>query len=157
MSKLKKIIISICCGILLFMAGFCTRGRLRLARVSGAGEGLEQRIDDARNSADSIDNKLDPAGNLGKSAAANGQAINDGIGTIQQSSEELGIFFNEVVRAIEADQKATADFERLHNSTSTAELDALDIAIQHSEQYEQLIQSLQQAVDNFTKNNKESK
>lgn len=157
MSKTKKILINIGCGLLLLCAGFGAGRGLRLARTSGASSKLESGIHDARDTADSISDKLNTAGSLGSSAASSGQAISDGVGAIEQSSSQLRIFYDEVIRSIEADQKATDDFKRLHNASSEAAVDALDIAIQHSEQYEQLILSLQQAVDNFAKDNQESK
>lgn len=152
MSKTKKIIFYIICALSIFAAGFGAGRGLRLARVSGAGSELESGIISAGESADSIKDGLNTSGNLANSAASAGSAIIEGLGSLEQSTRKLGIFYDEVIRAIEADSEAEAAFRRAHSSSVGASVSALDIAIQHSEQYERLIDALQRAVKNSEEN-----
>lgn len=156
MSKLKKIIINISCGLLLIAVSFGAGSRFRLARVSGAGSELESRITDAGDSANRVKDGLNVADGLANGAATGGRAVDEGLTAIEQSSGKLGIFYNEVIRAIEADQEAERAFRQVHSEASGVSISALDIAIQHSEQYERLIESLQRASKNFEENSSES-
>lgn len=157
MSKIKKIIINIVCGVLLLAAGFGTGRGLRLARTSAGSSELESGIVAAGESANHISDGLDNAAALASSADSSGRAVEEGLGVMQQSTERLGIFYDEVIRAVEADAEATEAFKRNHKSSADAAVNALDIAIQHSEQYERLIESLQQAINNSSKDSKKSK
>ena len=157
MSKtFKKILIYIGIGILLFGAGFGTGRFIRLARISGTSSQLESGITSASESANSVADGLNTAAGLANSADSSGRAVEEGLGTMQQSTEQLRIFYDDIIRAVEADKEAEATFRELHSTSSNAAITALDIAIQHSEQYERLIQSLQQAIDNSSENSKKS-
>lgn len=154
MSKTKKIFINVICGILLLAGGFGAGRRLRLARTSAGSSELKSGITAASKSADSISDGLTNAAALANSASSSGRAVEEGIGVMQQSTEKLRIFYDEVVRAVEADKEAEDAFRQTHSGSAVATVDALDIAIQHSEQYEKLIESLQQAINDTSENNK---
>lgn len=119
-------------AILIFTAGYCTGRNRRLANVSSASGQLEQRIDESLNTAGDILDRSDNAGALAGSINSNGQVIAEGIGAIQSSTQRLEFYWSEVIRAVEADKEATAAFQRLHSGTSSASIDALDLAIQNS-------------------------
>ena len=140
-------------AIIIFASGYITGRNRRLANVSSASGQLEQRIDESLNTAGDILNRSDTAGAIANGLASSGSAIAEGLGTMQLSSQRLEVFYSEVIRAVEADKEATRIFESIHNASTGATVDALDIAIQHSEQYEELISSLQRTIDNLNKDN----
>lgn len=144
-------------AILIFTAGYCTGRNRRLANVSSASGQLEQRINESLNTAGDILNRSDTAGAIADGIASSGSAIAEGLGTMQLSSQRLELFYADVIRAVEADKEATRAFKSAHNASTGAAVDALDIAIQHSEQYEELISSLQRIIDDINKNNQQSK
>lgn len=138
---------------IIFASGYITGRNRRLANVSSASGQLEQRIDGSLNTAGDILNRSDTAGAIANGLASSGSAVAEGLGTMQLSSQRLEVFYSEVIRAVEADKEATRTFESIHNASTGATVDALDIAIQHSEQYEKLISSLQRTIDNLNKDN----
>lgn len=140
-------------AIIIFASGYAAGRNRRLANVSSASGQLEQRIDESLNTAGDILNRSDTAGAIANGLASSGSAVAEGLGTMQLSSQRLEIFYSEVIRAVEADKEATRTFESIHNASTGATVDALDIAIQHSEQYEKLISSLQRTIDNLNKDN----
>lgn len=140
-------------AIIIFASGYITGRNRRLANVSSASGQLEQRIDESLNTAGDILNRSDTAGAIANGLASSGSAVAEGLGTMQLSSQRLELFYSEVIRAVEADKEATRTFESIHNASTGATVDALDIAIQHSEQYEKLISSLQRTIDNLNKDN----
>lgn len=140
-------------AIIIFASGYITGRSRRLANVSSASGQLEQRIDESLNTAGDILNRSDTAGAIANGLASSGSAVAEGLGTMQLSSQRLEVFYSEVIRAVEADKEATRTFESIHNASTGATVDALDIAIQHSEQYEKLISSLQRTIDNLNKDN----
>ena len=144
-------------AILIFTAGYCTGRNRRLADVSSASGQLEQRIDESLNTAGDILNRSDIAGTIANGLASSGSAVAEGIGAMQLSTQRLELCWSEVIRAVEADKEATRTFESIHNASTGTAVDALDIAIQHSEQYEELISSLQRIIDDFNKDNQKSK
>lgn len=144
-------------AILIFTAGYCTGRNRRLADVSSASGKLEQRIDESINTAGDILNRSDTAGAIADGIASSGSAIAEGLGTMQLSSQRLELFYADVIRAVEADKEATRTFESIHNASTGTAVDALDLAIQHSEQYEELISSLQRIIDDLNKDNQKSK
>ena len=144
-------------AILIFTAGYCTGRNRRLADVSSASGQLEQRIDESLNTAGDILNRSDIAGTIANGLASSGSAVAEGIGAMQLSSQRLELCWSEVIRAVEADKEATAAFESTHNASTGTAVDALDIAIQHSEQYEELISSLQRIIDDLNEDNQKSK
>lgn len=157
MSKTKTICIYVCICLGLFAAGFGTGRLARLADVSSASGKLEQRIDESINTAGDILDRSDIAGAIADGLASSGSAVTEGLGTMQLSSQRLELFYTDVIRAVEADKEATRAFQSAHNASTGAAVDALDIAIQHSEQYEELISSLQRIIDDINKNNQQSK
>lgn len=140
-------------AIIIFASGYITGRNRRLVNVSSASGQLEQRIDESLNTAGDILNRSDTAGAIANGLASSGSAVAEGLGTMQLSSQRLELFYSEVIRAVEADKEATRTFESIHNASTGATVDALDIAIQHSEQYEKLISSLQRTIDNLNKDN----
>ena len=144
-------------AIIIFASGYAAGRNRRLANVSSASGQLEQRIDESLNTAGDILNRSDTAGAIANGLASSGSAVAEGLGTMQLSSQRLEIFYSEVIRAVEADKEATRTFESIHNASTGATVDALDIAIQHSEQYEELISSLQRIIDDLNKDNQKSR
>ena len=144
-------------AIIIFASGYITGRNRRLANVSSASGQLEQRIDESLNTAGDILNRSDTAGAIANGLASSGSAVAEGLGTMQLSSQRLELFYSEVIRAVEADKEATRTFESIHNASTGATVDALDIAIQHSEQYEELISSLQRIIDDLNKDNQKSR
>ena len=144
-------------AIIIFASGYITGRNRRLANVSSASGQLEQRIDESLNTAGDILNRSDTAGAIANGLASSGSAVAEGLGTMQLSSQRLEVFYSEVIRAVEADKEATRTFESIHNASTGATVDALDIAIQHSEQYEELISSLQRIIDDLNKDNEKSR
>lgn len=144
-------------AILIFTAGYCTGRNRRLANVSSASGQLEQRIDESLNTAGDILNRSDTAGAIANGLASSGSAIAEGLGTMQLSSQRLELFYADVIRAVEVDKEATRAFQSAHDASTGTAVDALDIAIQHSEQYEELISSLQRIIDDLNKDNQQSK
>lgn len=140
-------------AIIIFASGYIAGRNRRLANVSSASGQLEQRIDESLNTAGDILNRSDTAGAIANGLASSGSAVAEGLGTMQLSSQRLEVFYSEVIRAVEADKEATRTFESIHNASTGATVDAFDIAIQHSEQYEKLISSLQRTIDNLNKDN----
>ena len=144
-------------AIIIFASGYITGRNRRLANVSSASGQLEQRIDESLNTAGDILNRSDTAGAIANGLASSGSSVAEGLGTMQLSSQRLELFYSEVIRAVEADKEATRTFESIHNASTGATVDALDIAIQHSEQYEELISSLQRIIDDLNKDNQKSR
>lgn len=144
-------------AIIIFASGYIAGRNRRLANVSSASGQLEQRIDESLNTAGDILNRSDTAGAIANGLASSGSAVAEGLGTMQLSSQRLELFYSEVIRAVEADKEATRTFESIHNASTGATVDALDIAIQHSEQYEKLISSLQRIIDDLNKDNQKSR
>lgn len=144
-------------AIIIFASGYIAGRNRRLANVSSASGQLEQRIDESLNTAGDILNRSDTAGAISNGIASSGSAVAEGLGTMQLSAQRLEIFYSEVIRAVEADKEATRTFESIHNASTGTSVDAFDIAIQHSEQYEELISSLQRIIDDLNKDNQKSK
>ena len=144
-------------AIIIFASGYITGRNRRLADISRASGQLEQRIDESFNTAGDILNRSDTAGAIANGLASSGSAVAEGLGTMQLSSQRLELFYAEVIRAVEADKEATRTFESIHNASTGTTVDALDIAIQHSEQYEELISGLQRIINDFNKDNQKPK
>lgn len=144
-------------AIIIFSSGYIAGRNRRLANVSSASGQLEQRIDESLNTAGNILNRSDTAGAIANGLTSSGSAAAEGLGAMQLSSQRLELFYSEVIRAVEADKEATRTFESIHNASTGTSIDALDIAIQHSEQYEELISSLQRIIDDLNKDNQKSK
>ena len=155
--KYKNIIISSICIFILcitcFFTGLGIGKSRRLTGIEYSSTELEQRINEGRDTASNILDSANTAGALTGGIESSNRAINEGMATIKLSAEQLYIFYTEVKRAIEIDKARTDRFQQLHSEFNATSVDALEIAIQHSKQYEQLILSLQQALGNITENN----
>lgn len=147
--NLDKIFIAI---MALCIACFCA-GRYEGSReVSGNSERLIDGIISAGTDTDKIINELTIAGASIESARKYNEFISGIIDEIQSNNEKLGISTNEAIRAIESNTRISelvlSASEELHNTTG----DAIADAIKCAENYEQLIESLQEALRNTTEN-----
>jgi hypothetical protein len=144
-----KIFIAI---VALCIACFCA-GRYEGSReVSGNSERIIDGIISAGTDTDKIVNELTIAGASVESARKYSQFISGIVDELQSNNEKLGISTNEAVRAIENNTRISelvlSASEELHNTTGNAITDA----IKRAEDYERLIESLQEIVRNTPEN-----
>lgn len=147
--NLDKIFIAI---VVLCITCFCA-GRYEGSReVSGNSEKLIDGIISAGTDTDKIVNELTIAGASVESARKYSQFISGIVNELQSNNEKLGISTNEAIRAIESNTRISelvlSASEELHNTTG----DAIADAIKRAEDYERLIKSLQEALQNTTEN-----
>lgn len=149
----KNQIIAFCISVFMCIACFLSGRYLRFERVSGDSEQLISGIIQAGNNTDQIINELTIAGASAESAERYGILISGIIEELRNENDQLGISTNEAIRAIESNQRITelvkSASSSLHNTTGAA----IDVAIKRAEDYEQLIESLQEALGNTSKDN----
>jgi len=155
-SKTKKIIINIVCSLLLLISGFCTGRFIRFGRASGASQQLITGITSARDDTDKIINELIIAGASAESAAKYGYIISEVIRELQSQNEQLRVSNDEAFRAIENNKRITEIVQSAQSELSNTTGTALEIAIKHAEDYERLIDSLQQALQYSSEDNRQS-
>lgn len=144
-----------CCFVLcLCIVSFCTGKFIRFERISGTSEQLISGIVQAGDNTDQIVNELIIAGASTESANRYGTIISGIIKELRDENEQLGISTDEAIRAIESNKRVTelvkSASSNLHETTGTA----LELAIKRAEDYERLIESLQEALRNTAENNK---
>ena len=149
----KKFFISIGAVLALCFASFCAGRHIRFSGASRASEQLISRVISAGDDANTISNCLSAAGYSAKSAAAAGQLIASVFGEMRKENEQLRVSINEAQRAAESNKRVTELVDAAYTKLSNTTGDAIDIAIEHAEQYEQLIKSLRQALGDTTENN----
>lgn len=149
----KSAIITFCICIVLCISSFCAGKFIRFGRVSGVSEQLISGIIQAGNDTDKIINELIIAGASTKSATRYGPIIAGVIEDLRKNNEEFSISTDEAIRAIESNQRIAEIVKSANSSLYEATGDALDDTIKRAEDYERLIDSLQKALGNTTKNN----
>ena len=155
MSKTKKIITSIICILLVFIAGFCIGRYIRFGRISGDSQQLIERIVSAGDRTDKIIDELVTAGASAESAANYGYLISEIVRELQSQNEQLGVSNNEAIRAIENNKRITEIVQSAQSELYDSTGGALELAIKRAEDYERLIESLQQALQYSTEDNRQ--
>ena len=153
--KITKTTFIYICVSLIFCIGSFFAGRfIRFGRISGTSEQLIDGIIQAGNDTDKIIDQLVIAGASAESAANYGQIISGIVEELRAENEKLGVSTDAAIRAIESNKRVTelvkSASSNLHETTGTA----LELAIKRAEDYERLIESLQEALRNTAENNK---
>lgn len=144
-----------CCVVLcLCIVSFCAGKFIRFERISGSSEQLISGIVQAGDNTDQIIDKLIVAGASAESANRYGTIISRIIKELRDENEQLGISTNEAIRAIESNKRVTELVQSASSSLYETTGTALELAIKRAEDYERLIESLQEALRNTTENNK---
>ena len=149
----KSTIITFCICIILCISSFCAGRYIRFGRISGTSEQLISGIVQAGNDTDKIINELTIAGASAESAANYGRIIAGVIEELRNINEEFSVSTNEAIRAVESNKRITEIVKSASSSLSDTTGNALEDAIKRAEDYERLIESLQEALRNSTENN----
>lgn len=156
MSKTKKIIFIICCAILIFVTGFFAGRFIRFGRVSGTSEQLIDGIILERDTVNKLADELNIAGSSINSANDLERAVTKGVRVLRNANEVGSLFIDAFEQSVADNQKCTEELKQSYNNLSDATGYALDLAIIHAQEYERLIGTLQQIVDNYSKDAGES-
>lgn len=149
----KSTIITFCVCIVLCITSFCIGRYVRFGRISGSSEQLISGIVQAGNDTDKIINELTIAGASAESAVKYGTIISRIVEELRESYEKQGISTDEAIRAIESNQRITEIVKSASSSLSDTTGNALEDAIKRAEDYERLIESLQEVIRNTSENN----
>lgn len=149
----KSAIITFCICVVLCISSFCIGRYIRIGRISGTSEQLISGIIQAGDDTDKIINELTLAGASAESAANYGRIIAGVIEELRNVNEELSVSTNEAIRAVESNKRITEIVKSASSSLSNTTGNALEDAIERAENYERLIESLQEALRNSTENN----
>lgn len=149
----KSTIITFCICVVLCISSFCFGRYIRVGRISGTSEQLISGIIQAGDDTDKIINELTLAGASAESAANYGRIIAGIIEELRNVNEELSVSTNEAIRAVESNKRITEIVKSASSSLSNTTGNALEDAIERAENYERLIESLQEALRNSTENN----
>lgn len=148
----KKFFISIGVVIVLCISCFFAGRYTRFKGVSGTGKQLVSGIILSRDTVDTISNNLYIADAATKSADELGRAIINGIRELQRNNEITKLLTNEIIGSIENNKKITTEVESTYTDISESTEIAIDLAIKRAEEYERLIDALQQIVGDNTEN-----
>ena len=148
----KKIFIKLGIIIILCVSCFFAGRYTRFKGVSGTSEQLVSGIILSRDTVDTISNNLYIADAATKSADELGRAIINGIRELQRNNEITKLLTNEIIGSIENNKKITAEVESTYTDISESTEFAIDLAIKRAEEYERLIDALQQIVGDNTEN-----
>lgn len=148
----KKFFIKFGIIIILCISCFFAGRYTRFKRVSGTGEQLVSGIILSRDTVDTISNNLYIADAATKSADELGRAIINGIRELQRNNEITKLLTNEIIGSIENNKKITTEVESTHTDISESTEFAIDLAVKRAEEYERLIDTLQQIVGDNTEN-----
>lgn len=149
----KSTIITFCICVVLCISSFCIGRYIRVGRISGTSEQLISGIVQAGDDTDKIINELTLAGASAESAANYGRIIAGVIEELRNVNEEFSVSTNEAIRAVESNKRITEIVKSASSSLSNTTGNALEDAIERAENYERLIESLQEALRNSTENN----
>lgn len=144
----KKTFIYIGTIVVLCCASFCTGRFLRFKGISGSSEQLISGIILSRDEVDSIADRLNVARTSIGSADDLQRAVSDGVGKLQRGNEVGQLCIDAIEQSIKNNQKRTEELEQSYNDFSDATDRALELVIIRSEEYERLIRSFQQIIDN---------
>lgn len=150
----KKHIIGISIVICLCIACFCTGRYIRIGRITGTSQQLIDGIVLSRDTTDTILNKLNIAANEFNSSAEYNRAVIEGFERLQRTNEIGQLCINKIERTIKDSQEFTKMLNESYSQFSDRSEYAFDVAIRKSEEYERVIESLQQFTGNFIENNK---
>lgn len=148
----KKFFISIGVVIVLCISCFFAGRYTRFKGVSGTGKQLVSGIILSRDTVDTISNNLYIADAATKSADELGRAIINGIRELQRNNEITKLLTNEIIGSIENNKKITTEVESTYTDISESTEFAIDLAVKRAEEYERLIDTLQQIVGDNTEN-----
>jgi hypothetical protein len=148
----KKFFISIGVIIILCVSCFFAGRYTRFKGVSGTGEQLVSGIVLSRDTVDTIADNLYIADAATKSADELGRAIINGIGELQRSNEITILLTDEIIGAIENNKRITEEVESAYTEISGSTEFAIDLAIKRAEEYERLIDALQQIIRDHPEN-----
>lgn len=150
-TKTKKIILIVAGCILLFAAGFGTGRGLRLARATGAGTDVESGIISAGNATSNAIDSVTVGNGLLKPGFELGGITVDGLEKLLSTNEKQRVCIDEIKRAVDDYIRFTEELQSVYSEISDTEQYAGEVAIQHARLYEQLIDSLQRALEDNDK------
>ena len=130
--------------IALCAISFCAGRFIRFRGISKSSQQLESGIVLAGSQADSIIDGLITSGYLLESSKTDGRAILNAFEKLQCSNEKFGVCIEEVIRTTESFAASTENFKSSYGDYAESINFALDLAIYNAEQYEALINKLQQ-------------
>jgi len=130
--------------IILCITCFCAGRFIRFRGISESSQQLESGIVLAGSQADSIIDGLIASGYLLESSKTDGRAILNAFEKLQRSNEKFGVCIEEVIRTTESFAASTENFKSSYGDYAESINFALDLAIYNAEQYEALINKLQQ-------------
>lgn len=152
----KKHIIGISIVICLCIACFCAGRYIRIGRITGTSQQLIDGIILSRDTTDTILNKLNIATNGFNSSAEYNKAVIDGFERLLHTNEVGQLCINKIERTVEDSQEFAKMLNESYSKFSDGSEYAFDVAIRKSEEYERVIESLQQFTGDFIKDNKKS-
>jgi ABC-type transporter Mla subunit MlaD len=152
----KKNLIAIGVVLALCVSCFLAGRFIRVGRVTGTSEQLVDGIVLSRDTANSILNRLNIATTTLKSSADYEHAIVGGFEKLQRTTEIGQLCITELERTIESSKEFTKMLNDNYSEFSSNTDRAFDMAIRKSEEYERLIESLQQFANHIDEDNKES-
>jgi ABC-type transporter Mla subunit MlaD len=150
----KKHIIGVSIVICLCIACFCAGRYIRIGRITGTSQQLIDGIVLSRDTTDTILNKLNIAANEFNSSAEYNRAVIEGFERLQRTNEIGQLCINKIERTIEDSQEFAKMLNESYSQFSDRSEYAFDVAIRKSEEYERVIESLQQFTGNFIEDNK---
>lgn len=148
----KKFFITVGIVVALCIASFFAGRYTRFKGVSGSGEQLVEGIILSRDTINTIADQLNIADAATKSADELGYAITSGLEKLQRGNEVAEFLAKEIVRSIENNKRNAEEIQSAYSGVSESAEYALELAISRAEEYERLIESLQQVVGNNPKN-----
>lgn len=150
----KKHIIGVSIVICLCITCFCAGRYIRIGRITGTSQQLIDGIVLSRDTTDTILNKLNIAANEFNSSAEYNRAVIEGFERLQRTNEIGQLCINKIERTIEDSQEFAKMLNESYSQFSDRSEYAFDVAIRKSEEYERVIESLQQFTGNFIEDNK---
>jgi methyl-accepting chemotaxis protein len=151
----KKNLIAIGVVLILCVSCFLAGRFIRVGRITGTSEQLINGIVLSRDTADSILDRLNIATTTLKSSTDYEHAIVRGFEKLQRSNEIGQLCISELERTVESSKEFTKMLNEHYSEFSSNTDRAFDMAIRKSEEYERLIDSLQQFTNHIDEDNKE--
>lgn len=152
MSKNKKIIINIVCGIVILFSGFCAGRFIRFGGISGASGELVEGILLTGDTADRVLDELGIARPAGQSAADLGYAVARGIGKLRESNETARVCLDEINREVTNTQQNIEVIQQSFTGVSDAMELGFRLAEEQAGAYERITSTLQQFNSNSSEN-----
>lgn len=152
----KKDIIIFIIFIISCISCFFAGRFIRIGRIAGNSEQLVDGIVLSRDTTDKVIDRLNITANVLISSTEYEQAIIRGIDQLQRSNQIGQLCLSEIERTIEDSKEFTEKLNESYSEFSDGTEWAFNVAIRKSEEYERVIESLQQFTNNIDENNKES-